>query len=83
MDELHNTYIDLAEVAQRLGCCARTIRSYMKAGGLPAYRLGGKLFFKAGEIDAWVESHRVHPVNADALAAELCNDIAAKRGDRR
>ena len=82
----HERFLDLAQLAKRLCLSRRTIRSHVAdpADPLPAYRLGGKLLFRWKAVEAWLETHRVRPLNpddiADGIVAKL-SDTAA--GDRR
>lgn len=54
---LNDNYIGIEEAAEYLGVKAATIRSWIKAKGMPFHRVGGKLLkFKKSEIDEWVNS---------------------------
>jgi excisionase family DNA binding protein len=46
---------DVRRVAQHLGVTERTIYSKLKAGELPALRVGGRWRFRPSEIDAWLD----------------------------
>ena len=49
-----STPYSIKTLAERWGCCERTIRNMIAAGRLPIYRVGGRLVrISAGAVDAW------------------------------
>jgi excisionase family DNA binding protein len=46
------------EVAELLGFAPGTIVDWFEAGKLPGFRVGGRLRFRASEVDAWLETKR-------------------------
>lgn len=58
-DQHNDNYISIEEAAEYLGVKASTIRTWIKAKGMPAHRVGSKLLkFKRSEIDEWVNSEK-------------------------
>lgn len=58
-DQRNDNYIGIDEVSDYLGVKASTVRTWIKNKGMPAHKIGGKLWkFKRSEIDLWVESQR-------------------------
>ena len=55
MEEIERWY-NLEEIANHLGVSKDTIRSYIKKGTIPFYKVGRQYKFKLSEVDAWVES---------------------------
>jgi len=55
MEEIERWY-NLEETANHLGVSKDTIRSYIKKGTIPYYKVGRQYKFKLSEVDAWVES---------------------------
>ena len=55
MEEIESWY-NLEEIANHLGVSKDTIRSYIKKGTIPFYKVGRQYKFKLSEVDAWVES---------------------------
>lgn len=55
MEEIERWY-NLEEIASHLGVSKDTIRSYIKKGTIPYYKVGRQYKFKLSEVDAWVES---------------------------
>ena len=54
-EEVERWY-SLEEIANHLGVSKDTIRSYIKKGTIPFYKVGRQYKFKLSEVDAWVES---------------------------
>lgn len=51
--------IPLADVAARLGMPVQTFYDHRKHGRGPlGYKLGGKVFFRWSEVEAWLQSKR-------------------------
>jgi excisionase family DNA binding protein len=46
------------EVADLLGFSPSTIVDWFERGELPGFRVGGRLRFRASEVEAWLELHR-------------------------
>jgi excisionase family DNA binding protein len=46
------------ELAGVLGFSAATIVDWAEAGKIPAFKLGGRLRFREGEVLAWLETKR-------------------------
>ena len=55
MEDIERWY-NLEEIAKHLGVSKDTIRSYIKKGNIPYYKVGRQYKFKLSEVDAWVES---------------------------
>ena len=62
MEEVERWY-SLEEIANHLGVSKDTIRSYIKKGTIPFYKVGRQYKFKLSEVDVWVESGQ----SADAV----------------
>lgn len=56
-------YLTLEEATTILPVAPITLRRAIKAGELPAYRIGRRLLIKPADFDAWIESRKVTPVN--------------------
>lgn len=49
--------LDSEEAAKLLGNIhVKTLQRYARQGELPGYRVGGRWFFRASELDAWLRS---------------------------
>ena len=60
--ELNNTeerWVNLEDVAKHLGISQDTVRAWIKAGKLPAYKAGKRYKFKLSEVDTWVREGKI------------------------
>jgi excisionase family DNA binding protein len=48
-----------AQLAETLGFSASTIVDWAEAGKIPAFKIGGRLRFRASELEPWLERHRL------------------------
>ena len=76
--------ITLKELSKRLSLSPRTIRAWVHdpERAMPAYHVGGKLLFRWGEVERWVERFRVKPVHLDELADEMVRKALGSAGQR-
>jgi excisionase family DNA binding protein len=47
------------ELADYLGFSAATIVDWAEAGKLPVFKIGGRLRFRASEVEAWLQERRL------------------------
>jgi excisionase family DNA binding protein len=47
---------EIADVAEYLKVSVDTVRNDIKLRNLPCKRVGGRLYFRRAEIDAWVDA---------------------------
>lgn len=57
------TWLTPVEAAEYLKCSDRTVRDAVKAGDIPAYRIGRLMRLKASDLDAWVEAKAWEPAS--------------------
>ena len=56
---MHDRRLTLKEAAARLNIPENTLRWYRTCGTGPcSYRLGGRVFYDAEDLDAWVDAER-------------------------
>ena len=53
------------QLAEILGFAPGTIVDWAEAGKVPSYRIGGRLRFRADEVETWLEEHRRGPRHGD------------------
>ncbi len=53
--------LDIAAAAACLGVSVSTVRRLVRAGTLPAFRVGRQLRFRVEELDAYLEASRILP----------------------
>jgi len=61
MDELSDTdrLLDLKGLSEHSSLGVPTLRDYLRSGGLPHYKLKGKILVRLAEFNNWLESYRV------------------------
>ena len=57
---LKDQYFDLKGLSAYSAVSVGSLRDYLKSGGLPFFKLRGKLLIKRSEFDAWLEGYRVN-----------------------
>jgi excisionase family DNA binding protein len=51
--------LNARELADVLGFAPATIVDWAERGALPVFKIGGRLRFRASEVEAWLEHQRV------------------------
>jgi len=54
-------YLDLKNLSAYSCLGVPTLRDYLRSGGLPHFKLKGKILVKKSEFDLWLESFRIKP----------------------
>ena len=80
-EKIGTEWLDLKQVTQYAAVSERTVRAWIHASvdALPAVRVGGKLLVRRSELDAWLGSHRVRPLDAidfDGIVREVLQGLA-------
>ena len=52
-------YLDLKNLSAYSCLGVPTLRDYLRSGGLPHFKLKGKILVRLSEFDSWLESFRV------------------------
>ncbi len=80
--------LDIAAVARYLGVSERTVYNRVRAGALPAIRLGRLWRVRASDLERWLESGRTGTLSGRALLerhaaaiADACGRHSVKRLD--
>ena len=60
-------YMDNSDVFDYLHISKRTLQTWRDTGVIPFYKVGQKVWYKKSEIDAFLESTRVHNVSERRL----------------
>ena len=72
-------FLTTEEVLDYLQVNLRTVYRLIKAGKIPAVRVGRQWRFRKRDIDAWLESQRPRATRGVAAAAAAVGDPAAGR----
>lgn len=59
MIALKDQYFDLKGLAVYCSMGVGTIRDHIKKGGLPSFKIKGKILIRRSEFDGWIEKFRV------------------------
>lgn len=64
-------WMGVPETAAYLGVIQRTVYRLINTEKIPAYKIGRVIRLKREDVDAWLESRRVHPGDLDHLYPPL------------
>ena len=72
-------WLGLRQVTEYADVSERTVRAWIHSpvNALPAVRVGGKILVRRLELDAWLEKHRVRPLEAIDLNAIVRDALEA------
>ena len=59
LNPLSEMWLDISEVCQLLKISKRTLQSYRDLGVLPFSQIAGKIYFKASDIDKYLNDHYI------------------------
>jgi excisionase family DNA binding protein len=57
---LEDGYFDLRGLSAYSALGVSTLRDYIRAGRLPAFKVKGKVLIRKSEFDRWMEAHRIN-----------------------
>src|SRR5881628_3339589 len=77
---IDETFLTTEEVLEYLQVNLRTVYRLIKAGKIPAVRVGRQWRFRKRDIDAWLDGQRASPARAAVRAEPIA---ATKTGQRR
>ena len=81
---IDETFLTTEEVLEYLQVNLRTVYRLIKAGKIPAVRVGRQWRFRKSDIDAWLDSQQTRPVRVPSpAAAELATAPGAASPGRR
>jgi len=68
--------LDLRGLSEYSSLGVPTLRDYLRSGGLPHFRLKGKILVRVSEFDGWLESFRVDAKQKlDGLVNDVMNSL--------
>jgi len=75
---MEESFLTTEEVLDYLQVNLRTVYRLIKAGKIPAVRVGRQWRFRKGDIDAWLESQRPRAVRPAASSAKVATPTAGR-----
>jgi excisionase family DNA binding protein len=77
-------WLSLRQITQYADVSERTVRAWVHASveALPAVRVGGKILVRRSALDAWLERHRLRPLDAidlDGIVRDALRAVAHGR----
>jgi hypothetical protein len=76
---LRDQYFDLKGLTAYSALSVSTLRGHIRARGLPAYQVDGKIIVKRSEFDCWVSKYRIHK---EQDLKGIVNDVLREIGSR-
>ena len=77
------TWLSIEQAAEYTTFAVVTLRKMIYRGAIPFYRKGRRVVFKREEIDSWMGTSRVEPVDADKIKIEVDQLISRERKQGR
>ena len=71
-----NRLLDLRGLSEYSSLGVPTLRDYLRSGGLPYFKLKGKILVRLSEFNAWMESFKIEPKQElDLLVDEVISSL--------
>ncbi len=77
------TWLSIEQAAEYTTFAVVTLRKLVYRGAIPFYKKGRRVVFKREEIDGWMDSSRVEPVDAEKIRSEVDRLISRERKQGR
>jgi len=75
--------LDLKGLSAHSSLGVPTLRDYLRSGGLPYFKLKGKILVRLSEFDKWLESFRVDSKQElDSLVAGVMDGLKGEESNR-
>ena len=71
---LKDQYFDLRGLSAYSALAVGTLRDHLRSGGLPAFKVRGKVLIKQSEFDLWLEGFRIEQ-NLDNIVDEVMDSL--------
>ena len=81
-DEMDETFLTTEEVLEYLQVNLRTVYRLIKAGKIPAVRVGRQWRFRKRDIDAWLDSQRPRGERTFGVASFGLTGVSSARSSR-
>jgi excisionase family DNA binding protein len=75
--------LDLKSLSEHSSLGVPTLRDYLRSGGLPYFKLRGKILVRLSEFDQWLESFRVDSKQElDSLVAGVMDGLKGEESNK-
>ncbi len=71
-----DNYLSKRDAAEYLGLSLRTVEYHLPE--IPHYRVGRRIVFKLSELDAWMQQHKVPPLDLGRLVEDTLRALRKK-----
>ncbi len=75
METTERVLLTTGEVAIRLRKSRYWVQCNHMRLGIPSHKIGSEYFFVEPELDAWIETRRVTPINAMTVSSDQANRV--------
>lgn len=76
-------YTTIASIAARIESSTKTAQRILTAAGVPIFRIGGQIRFRAADIDAYFESQKIEPSVPEVSLKTLVHAAVERAKKRR
>ncbi|MCL5266764.1 MAG: helix-turn-helix domain-containing protein [Bacteroidetes bacterium] len=73
------TWLSIEQASEYTTFAVVTLRKMVYRGAIPFYKKGRRVVFKREEIDSWMDTSRVEPVDAEKIKMEVDQLISRER----
>ncbi len=73
------TWLSIEQAAEYTTFAVVTLRKLAYRGAIPFYKKGRRVVFKREEIDSWMGTSRVEPIDSEKIKTEVDNLISRER----
>lgn len=73
------TWLSIGQAADYTTFAVETLRKMVYRGAIPFYRKGRRIVFKREELDSWMGTSRVDPLDAEKIRTEVDQLITRER----
>ena len=81
LESKNKKYLTICELSQYLAIKEKTLYAKVASGDIPYYKIGHLVRFSKFEIDDWMESLKVMPIDHVRKATDIKRSVKRKGGD--
>ena len=69
-------YLTVKQLSEYINIKPKTIYSLVSRKTIPYYKVGKLILFKQPDIDTWIETKRIIPIDIDKVVKSLYNPLS-------